>query len=405
MRLYSTPQSANNLEVSLLAIIETIAAVSFSLWLAISYLGTWDYVLVGACVAPLLLLRTESSCNLALHTFLKYESLAILNYSQSVGTKKILAFFLYFCTLLFVPLLCRLFAMIMGIIKRPIETITRIPCNWIQICVCTDLFHPPELVPGIQLNKNKISFDILDFVTYCKFVFDISFRRVKYNFDLIIDPKTSLIRRLISLVIIFLEPYSFFCWFLVTLLLFYSGPIIYRFSLKSTSIVWAPLLWIIPKATPKTKMITRLKVINKSSWGRLISVVSSAVLVLFVFKILIFTGINELNERFSDSSILSKLSMFIEPHSIPIWQVASAANSLLALGLFWYASSNLIHIETGEIKESDDNSTIDYTLRTASVIRTSLSLYTISCLFYIVLYKVSLFDIPPLGDKFFPWQS
>ena len=54
MRLYSTPQSAKILEVSLLAIVENIATVSFSLWLAISYFEAWEYILLGACIAPLL---------------------------------------------------------------------------------------------------------------------------------------------------------------------------------------------------------------------------------------------------------------------------------------------------------------------------------------------------------------
>ena len=59
---HSTRESVENGETSALAIIETV----LSLRLAISVLESWRHVLIGVCLAPFLLLRTERATELGI---------------------------------------------------------------------------------------------------------------------------------------------------------------------------------------------------------------------------------------------------------------------------------------------------------------------------------------------------
>jgi hypothetical protein len=58
MRFNSTPESALNMEITKLAIIETVAAIALYIGIG-AYFGTFRYLAVT--VAPLLLFRTEKS--------------------------------------------------------------------------------------------------------------------------------------------------------------------------------------------------------------------------------------------------------------------------------------------------------------------------------------------------------
>jgi hypothetical protein len=68
MRWFSTVESADNLEFSVLAAVESLAAVCLSLWLA-WYFQTATHILAAACLAPFLLLRTEESTERGLRWF------------------------------------------------------------------------------------------------------------------------------------------------------------------------------------------------------------------------------------------------------------------------------------------------------------------------------------------------
>ena len=60
MRLYSTAESVDKGEISILAIVETIAATSLAIYLSVKF-GSFKWIAWSACIAPFLLLRTEQS--------------------------------------------------------------------------------------------------------------------------------------------------------------------------------------------------------------------------------------------------------------------------------------------------------------------------------------------------------
>ena len=68
MRFHSTLESVKNREMTVLAILETVAAVSLSIWLA-TRSGSLFYIVVATLLAPFLLLRTGESTKLGLRLF------------------------------------------------------------------------------------------------------------------------------------------------------------------------------------------------------------------------------------------------------------------------------------------------------------------------------------------------
>src|SRR5687768_4796435 len=68
MKFSSTPDSAARGEITALAIVETLFAISVSL-LLVQALDSVTHIVVGALIAPFLLLRTESSIAAAYRLF------------------------------------------------------------------------------------------------------------------------------------------------------------------------------------------------------------------------------------------------------------------------------------------------------------------------------------------------
>lgn len=73
MRIHSTRESVEAGEISVLAIVETLAAMLLSIFIAVQF-GTLKWIAVSCCVAPLLLLRTEKSVSLCLKMFESFET-------------------------------------------------------------------------------------------------------------------------------------------------------------------------------------------------------------------------------------------------------------------------------------------------------------------------------------------
>ena len=65
MRWVSSRESVRQGEPSVLAIVETLVATGISLWIAVR-LGTVTHIVIGAGIAPFLLLRTDESAALGI---------------------------------------------------------------------------------------------------------------------------------------------------------------------------------------------------------------------------------------------------------------------------------------------------------------------------------------------------
>ena len=86
---------------------------------------------------------------------------------------------------------------------------------------------------------------------------------------------------------------------------------------------------------------------------------------------------------------------------IPWWQLASVANALMAIGLYLWSGDEIVRMD-GQSEYSPGHRT-DLALRTVSVGRACLSVYTSACLMYMALTRLPGIHWPPIGDRLFPW--
>ena len=169
MRLVSTPESVRQNEPSVLAIAETILACGFSFWLALRY-GTWWHVAVGASIAPFLLLRTDSSCELGLVTFnriLRPFATSDSPFSERtrwLGLVPVAAFG---------SLFSKIYATVLTLCFRPIESVGAVPENWSRLVLSIDLRHSPEFIPVPLGPSQALSENKLDPRVYRLFKFSI----------------------------------------------------------------------------------------------------------------------------------------------------------------------------------------------------------------------------------------
>jgi len=77
-------------------------------------------------------------------------------------------------------------------------------------------------------------------------------------------------------------------------------------------------------------------------------------------------------------------------------------NSAIAIAVYFWASEKLVELEA-DATGGTARTGADALLRTTSVIRATLSLYTSVCLAAIVASHLDAIKFPPLGDKPFPW--
>ena len=269
---------------------------------------------------------------------------------------------------------CRLGATVFMLLRHPVRTVLAIPANWSRMVLCTDALRPPEPVPGLKVTATT--------------------PRPENVFDLRGLANTLGKRSGIAK--------FFFGYFLFPVILAFIIAWAYRWSLKATAIVWLPLLWIIPKATTKLRLVARLAFVNQSSWGRTVVLFSVVVLLTFIAKVAPYSGVHEVAAWWCSLSFANGLERLVEPNAIPLWQIGSATNAVLAIGLYMLASHQLIAIkELGKFEA--EMKTTDVVMKAGAVVRATLSLYTIACLGYIVAGLASSWNLPPLSDKLVPW--
>lgn len=205
MRTYSTPQSAYDGEITKLAIIECIVSVAIYVSVGL-YLGTFRYLALAVVFAPLMLFRTEVSADWGLSIYSRW-----INFLRRLPEPwSTLALF----TL--IPLtggVIRIVATVYWAIRRPLQTLRDTPQNWLRQSLCTDLAHPPELVPLEVVKGNE------NWPTFANFL--DAFRSVRG------------LSRVVFLFVI--SPLIILGWL---------PSVVYRVSFKATEIVYTPFIWV-----------------------------------------------------------------------------------------------------------------------------------------------------------------
>lgn len=409
MRLWSTPESVRAAEPSALAMIETLAAIGASVWIGVHF-GTWWHVFVGALMAPLLLLRTDLSCKIAWRIAQPVDKWAD-RWSDVIGGSKLrmavwilfvcviggAAAFLYpgFSLALVIILaimfgsiapgwglvgpIGRVLGAVRGVCASPIKSIRAIPRNWWRAIAALDFARRPELLPlpddpGWEcpdlILKDELGGHTLRAV-----------RSGSRHLAWITAP---------WIVIIFVVP-----------------AVCFRLSLKSTALLWVPLLWALRPVKPAAEAWSaHLKLKATSDINRLVAIFSTLVLSGFVAKYLLFATEHELALRAAawhgwlGQRLGEFVAALVRPGEFPIWQFASAANSVLALLAFFLVRAWLRRDEVG-LPASDAR--IDRTLGLIFFFRRLFTCYVIVCNGVVVLQLARTLPLPQIGWKLFPW--
>lgn len=349
MRSYSTPQSAINLEITKLAIIECVA--SAALYVAIGvYLGTFRYLAVAVLFAPLMLFRTKVSSDWAIKRFRQsLDSLESLPYPLMM-----LALFM------FVPLIggmIRVFATIYWVVRRPLQTLLDTPQNWLRQSFCTDLAHPPEIVPG------EAVIDRLDYVPTFEY-FLVGVRSTKG-----------------------VGTAGFIVGSLPLLIFGWIPAIIYRVSFKATAVAYAPFVWV-AHATLRNPLSVKMRLerITKGELEKVRRGLSWIIVTTLVAKIaLIF---NWIDNGYFESKFPSQrfVASFVIPGSWPWWQITLGTDALLTFFLLFFADAALSRLD-GQQPWRDE--VVLKTVSTVSFVRAALSIVTMSHFFYTALVAVA----------------
>jgi len=211
MRLHSTAESAYSGQITILAIMECIFSVFIYFAIGI-YFHTYLFYYIAILLAPFSLLRTNRS---SFHAWSGGYTIRLLLSGRRLLFKFILLWSIG------APLL-RILTLINDFIKHPVDAIKSMPENWLRQALCTDMYHPPEILPLENVYAKKYPF-AKRLPTFPEVV-----RTFMEN-----TPKQKNDKNF------FIAHYVMFLFVLIP----YIPSIIYRITFKSTSIVYVPLVW------------------------------------------------------------------------------------------------------------------------------------------------------------------
>lgn len=373
MRWVSNQESVRKGELSALAIAETLIAMGLSIWIAVRF-GTVTHVVIGACIAPFLLLRTDESAVLGIRTLRKAWNWLEKLFDRHPAVLVLLT--------VLIPVPIRVFATIVTVARSPLAVVRAIPRNWRRIVIATDSRLSPEVLPtpddaGLSDHREmRGRFDL--------------YRWLRERFGT--RERTSGVKSVLA-------------WLMVWLVL---GPLVglpaflYRWSLKSTAIIWFPLLWALRPVGPSNAPLeARLRLLKRSDFFRFLIVVSLGTLTALAGKLIYWNELAQAADAWNASIGGRILSIHVAPGVIEWWQLFTALNSTIAIGLWLYMRSCLRHYEEGVPRREI---VVERMLAVGLFVRRLLTSYTIPCVVYLYLREATSWQLPPLGGKPFPWM-
>lgn len=413
MRWVSSTKSAEDGVVSVLAIVETALAIAIAIGTA-AYFETLSHVLFASAIAPLLLLRTRRSTVVGLKWFAAIQRLWKLLFTivytvpfwltRNVGrwplAQLVLAvvamFFILPCMAVVlaaihivitvcVSIACRAVALAYCLLTHPLETVGAIPANWYRYAACTDIFTLPEVMPGNETSGIAAGSSTLR-----------SFR-ISRSWELLTQERAR-----------FNWFHEATIWIVAVLLLtMYVPSVFLRFSIKSSSIVWVPLVWLVRwrvgiatrRSLAKERPRVAIRKLRETKGSYVQVVLAAITLVLFsasLFGEIVALSAYQLTSRLSPS-VEAMVVMFVPRDfsvvNICVWHVARVVNaSLDAWLVLWFADHAKIGLEEGTATEG----AVRRTLQRTRALQVVLSLYVVGCfvlqLYYFAMY-VSLPDI------------
>jgi hypothetical protein len=363
MRLVSNKESVARGEVSILAIVETLLAIALVFYLS-AHFNTLRWLAVAMCVAPLLLLRTDESVQLGIRWLDRWDGW-LFDTIGTCATGRSIWSEVKICTLVFQPFIVRIGATIVGVLREPAAAIQAIPTNWARVTLATDTFFAPELVPEHPV-------------------------RTFQSFMLWVRKGPS-------------HTSTQLRWMLapLTIAVVFLPALLYRWSLKVTSIIYAPLVFVAHSTFSESEDLrTKLELIKRGDLSRIRVFFGVVAIALFVVKLVLMMNLPGFADWWNGHPVSRFLALYVAPAEIPKWQLAEFANSLLAIGAMVFARHALLRYD---LQHPWPEVPVRRLLGFVSGLRWLLALYAILCTGYITMRAAQHWHWPALGEKWLPW--
>ena len=353
----STPESFARGAVSILALLETLAAMALYAYIAFRY-GTF-HLTVAACIAPFLLLRTDESVRFALHHSKSFRDselqrprslpgpirqslicLALLALSAFalaplfteikdqwyIGLTVGVLFLTWFTglfalmTLVVPPFFMRVVATLHGIYICPGCSVANIPSNWWRQVASLDSLHPPEVLPGAILyeaNQDRVT-QLQPFGYFLTTLIDAAHLRAG-TYEMVK-----------SVVLVAANVMAYMTAAVPTYL--------FRLSIKGTSLLLVPLIWLVydarstkPEHFVKSSLI---KGVFKASCFVLLVAFGASCLSALGTDFGHSEHLTKIHALRSDNSLIRA---FFPINEVPAWQIILVALASLSIATYLYA--------------------------------------------------------------------
>jgi hypothetical protein len=392
--------SSSGEEVSLLAIFESLIAVSGTIALA-AYLREFTHIVVTTLLAPFFLLRTSDVNDRILsvaHQYYCWIGRFTHNWLDKVaradelwrgskdfsGRVNFVLTSLNFTALLLIDLMLKSIGILFGfqIIKvcltvqyaicHPGISLAAIPANWRRIALSANSRQTPEVLPGIEDAQSKR--------------YDFSWWRISNLKDVMWSlPEYQRPDRN--------NQFLFFVWL---------PAFIARFLFKSTTLFWSPLLWVAHPLLQTKDIIAWMRRICEGAVYRIQRWYSSIIIAAFALKILTFSVLPAKLSSESSQPLEKLLLALIVPGGIPPWHLAAVINAVITLTVYIAADH---YVREARYAKAVPSKNVVAAYKTILVLRNLLSIYILICTSYIIVEAGTEIHWPPLQDRLFPWSS
>lgn len=388
MRTWSTEESVAKNEPTIMALAEALLALAISVGIAIRY-ETLTHIAFGACIAPLLLMRSEKSVALGVRWFNHIKP-------KKPAKDDLLSRGWRYLRILISSVVIKTAATA----SHPIKGVQNIPTNWLRVVFCTDLKTSVELVPGLgparetlknsTTNERQSGFAYLLGSLMGGIVFSSA---IHYWIEPWIDsnywkiPWQMLSLAFLSSTVV--VALGLACYFVAYL---------YRLSLKSTAIIWLPLVYIVHATFDQTiRLPVQLGEMRRSALWKLIRFLSWLTLALLAWKIFVLPNVIEL---WNSQSWTKVLNVYVMPNEIHPWHVATGLNSAIALiGFYYFLDRAPRRLREGIWNES----TVLHGVQIFTFIRGAISIYTIFVGLLLTVRAAQFMHWPTWSGKLVPW--
>jgi len=362
MRVVSSKESVARGEVSILAIIETLLAVILVFYLS-AHFNTLSWLAVTMCVSPLLLLRTEKSTRLGIEWWDLWVEKIVDPWMNYTGWNIIKSALGVFAWVLGPPII-RIGATVTAFGTRPGDALKAVSTNWARITLATDSRQPPELIPDHQ------EWNLQWFV-----------RILTYE-----PNKGPVVWK------------GFIVFF--SICIFFLPALFYRWSLKATSIIYGPLVFVAHSTfSESTDLRTKLELIKRGDLSRIRVWYGVIAITTFLVKLLLMMNLPSFTDWWNEHPVSSFLALYVAPAEIPKWQLAELANSALAIGATLFARHALLRYD---LNHPWPEKPVKRLLGFVSGLRWVLALYAILCTGYITMRAAQHWHWPALGEHWLP---